>query len=402
MFELLRTHPAFRNFWLAQVASQVGDRVHTLAVIWLVYSWTRSGTMLGVVMVASTLPAILVAPWAGYVADRANRRTIALVCDGVRAILVLSLAILAQTQQLNMPLLVGITALLSMTAAFFNPATLAMVPQLVKGEQLTQANALGQLSANASGALGFLAGSSLIALIGVPAAFLCNVVSFGLSAFFLLRMAWAHAPAAARTSVRHGLGQGWQTMRSVPVVLYLLGPLVVINFLFSSLMVLIPVFAEGQFASGPGGIGVLMAAYTGGMLLAALLLGQVRLRTSVATLLGGSLLLVVACFTAMGLWASLGLFLVALLLVGLALNGVNICLITLFQRLVPAHALGQFFSLLMALALSSQPLSFGVTGWLTDQLAPTTVLLGSAAALLLCAVYVFSVPALRQQRVGQD
>ena len=277
-----------------------------------------------------------------------------------------------------------------------------MVPQLVKGEQLTQANALGQLSANASGALGFLAGSSLIALIGVPAAFLCNVVSFGLSAFFLLRMAWAHAPAAARTSVRHGLGQGWQTMRSVPVVLYLLGPLVVINFLFSSLTVLIPVFAEGQFASGPGGIGVLMAAYTGGMLLAALLLGQVRLRTSVATLLGGSLLLVVACFTAMGLWASLGLFLVALLLVGLALNGVNICLITLFQRLVPAHALGQFFSLLMALALSSQPLSFGVTGWLTDQLTPNTVLLGSAVALLLCAVYVFSVPALRQQRVGQD
>ena len=94
MFGFLQENRDFRNFWFGQVISQIGDRIHTLAVIWLVYSWTKSGTALGLVLIAATLPSVLVSPWAGALSDRLNRKQIAIGCDGVRSVLVIVLATL--------------------------------------------------------------------------------------------------------------------------------------------------------------------------------------------------------------------------------------------------------------------------------------------------------------------
>ncbi|MCK5685073.1 MFS transporter, partial [bacterium] len=76
MLELLRKLPAFRNFWFAQAISQIGDRIHSLALIWLVYSFTGSSAYVGVVMIATTLPGIILGPFAGTFADRHDRKKI--------------------------------------------------------------------------------------------------------------------------------------------------------------------------------------------------------------------------------------------------------------------------------------------------------------------------------------
>ncbi|CAH2030942.1 MFS transporter [Trichlorobacter ammonificans] len=399
MYVFLRDNRNFRNFWLGQVASQIGDRVHTLAVIWLVYTWTRSGTALGLVLIAATLPSVLVSPWAGYLADRFDRRKIAIAADLIRCLLVLALALLASTGTLEMTGLVIMTALISLASAFFNPATLAMLPAIVPAADLARANAITQLSANASGALGFLAGSGLIALIGVPAAFLCNGVSFVVSALLLASIAYAQAGGAGHPSFLVNLREGWTVVRGIPVVARLLAPLVVINFLFSSLSVLIPVFGEGVFRSGSAGVGLLLAAFTCGMFLAALALSSWHPAASLSRLMTASLLLVGGSFLLMGLFAAMPLFLGALALTGFALNGVNICLITLFQRMVPGEVRGKFFSLLTAVSLSAQPISFGLTGWLSDLVSPAVILSACGLALLVCAAFVARIGELRDQYV---
>lgn len=399
MFSFLRQNKNFRTFWFAQIASQIGDRIHTLAVIWLVYSWTQSGTALGLVLIAATLPSVLISPWAGYIADRFDRRRIAIAADLIRALLVLILAWMAYADTLEMTNLVVITALISLASAFFNPATLAMLPALVPAPDLARANAITQLSANASGALGFLAGSGLIALIGVPAAFLCNGTSFVVSALLLASIRYAQASATAASPFLANLREGWSVVMGIPVVARLLAPLVVINFLFSSLSVLIPVFAEGVFRSGSAGVGILLTAFTGGMFLAALLLSNWPPKASLAHLLTASLLLVGGSFLMMSVFATLPFFVAALTLTGFALNGVNICLITLFQRLVPGEVRGKFFSLLTAVSLSAQPLSFGLTGWLSDLISPTAILSACGLALLGCAAFIARIRELRNQYV---
>lgn len=398
MFTFLRESRNFRNFWFGQIVSQVGDRIHTLAVIWLVYTWTQSGTALGLVLISTTLPSVLFSPWAGHIADRFNRKNIAIITDVIRSVLVLSLAILSHLELLNMTGLVIITALISLTSAVFNPATLAMIPSIVPAAELSRANAISQLSANASGALGFLAGSGLIALIGVPAAFLCNGSSFILSALLIARIAYKQEETTQHTSnLKSDIIAGWRVVQSIPVVARLLVPLVVINFFFSSLSVLIPVFGEGVFKSGSSGVGMLLAAFTCGMFLAALLLSNWHPKTSIASFVTLSLFLVGSGFLLMGLFAVLPLFMGALILIGFALNGVNICLITLFQRLVPGEVRGKFFSMLTAVSLSAQPVSFGLTGWLSDLISPTTILFVCGLAIWGSALFVGRVSELRQQ-----
>lgn len=399
MVRFLLEYRDFRHFWLGQVASQVGDRVHTLAVIWLVYTWTKSGTALGLVLIAATLPSVLVSPWAGYIADRFDRRKIAIAADLIRCLLVLILAFMAYSGLLEMTGLVIITALISLASAFFNPATLAMLPAIVPASELSRANAITQLSANASGAVGFLAGSGLIALIGAPAAFLCNGVSFIVSALLLGIITYRQASSPGTASFLDNLREGWAVVQGIPVVARLLAPLVVINFLFSSLSVLIPVFGEGVFRSGSAGVGLLLAAFTCGMFLAALLLSSWHPKASLSLLVTSSLLLVGGSFLLMGFFATLPFFVGALALTGFALNGVNICLITMFQRVVPGEVRGKFFSLLTAVSLSAQPISFGLTGWLSDLVSPAAILLACGLALLLCAAFVARIAELRQQYV---
>jgi len=385
MFSFLGQYPQFRHFWFGQVVSQLGDRVHTLAVIWLVYDWTRSGTALGMVLIAATLPSVLAAPFAGFVSDRFARKTILIASDLLRCLPTLALAALAATGHLDMTGLIVLTAIISLLSAFFNPAAMAMLPSIVPKEQLSRANAITQLSINASGALGFLAGSGLIALIGVPAAFLCNALSFILSALLIARVK-SQAPSPSPASAFFSdLAQGWAAIQAIAMVRRLLAPLVVINLFFAALTVLIPIFAQGLFQSGSAGMGLLLASFTAGMFIAALVLSSWRPKLSVAQWVVGGLLLQSACFVAMGTITHIALFVAALALTGLALSAVNISLISFLQRVVPPQVQGKFFSLLTAVSLSSQPLAYGLTGWLSDAMSPTTLIMGSGAALGLCA-----------------
>ena len=397
MYSFLQENRHFRNFWLGQVISQIGDRIHTLAVIWLVYSWTKSGTALGLVLIAATLPSVLISPWAGAVSDRLNRKHIAIACDLTRGVLTIALAAMAHYNFLNMPVIVVMTALISIASSFFNPATLAMMPSIVPSKDLGRANAITQLSANASGALGFLLGSGLIAAIGVQVAFLFNGCSFFASALLIRQISYQHSPAMKALSFIADLKDGWHVMQSIPMVARILGPLVVINFLFSSLSVLIPIFAEGVFKSGSAGVGLLLASYTCGMFLAALVLSTFHLKANISWLVTSSLLAVGASFLAMGLIERLPLFVVALVLVGFALNGTNICLITMFQKVIPGEVRGKFFSLLTAVSLSAQPISYGLTGWLSDLVKPSVILLVCGVALLLCAGLIYRITELREQ-----
>ena len=399
MFTFLRENRDFRNFWFGQVISQIGDRIHTLAVIWLVYTWTKSGTSLGLVLIAATLPSVLISPWAGALSDRLNRKHIAIGCDLARSLLVIILAVLAHGKLLNMPLIVVMTAFISIASAFFNPATLAMLPSVVSSQDLGRANAITQLSANASGALGFLLGSGLIAAIGVPSAFLFNGISFCVSALLIKAISYQHCPSPKRLSFVADLQEGWQVVQSISVVSRIIGPLIVVNFLFSSLSVLIPIFGEGVFKSGSAGVGLLLASYTCGMFLAALVLSTVQLKTTISRLVTSSLLLVGGSFLAMGCIERLPLFVAALILIGFALNGANICLITMFQRVIPGEVRGKFFSMLTAVSLSAQPLAFGVTGWFADLVNPAGILLFCGITLLGCALFIYRIAELREQSV---
>ncbi|MBD0327529.1 MAG: MFS transporter, partial [Pyrinomonadaceae bacterium] len=87
--ELLRTNRNFRQLWLGQVVSQLGDWLDTIALYTIVLHLTGSGRAVGFVLVARFLPTFIIGPLSGVVADRFSRRSVMIASDLLRAIVVL-------------------------------------------------------------------------------------------------------------------------------------------------------------------------------------------------------------------------------------------------------------------------------------------------------------------------
>ncbi len=389
---LLTENSNFKNFWLGQLVSQLGDRVHTLAVIWLVYSWTNSGATVGLVLIASTLPAFILSPFAGNILDKFDRRKIMIICDFIRSALVLSLAVLGFMQLLDLTIILIFTVFISIGAAFFNPATMSIMPSIVKPEELVRANAFYQLSVNASGALGFMIGSGLIATIGIPVAFAVNGVSFLFSAYFLTRVKYKQESGVSKkSSFWKDFSDGLKVAKLVPLIKKLIGPIIVINFFFSSLFILIPVFAEGVFNKGSSGLGIMMSGFTLGMFGGALLMSGKNLKIKISYIIVSNLLFIGLAFMAMGFVENFYFFIVMLFIVGIALNLSNIALMALFQRIVPNEIRGKVFGLVTSASVSSQPIAYGIMGLITNMVKPSDILIFCSVALLLTGIWMWSI-----------
>ncbi|MBK1707946.1 MFS transporter [Marichromatium gracile] len=395
MLELFRAHPAFLRFWLAQAVSQIGDRVHSLALIWLVYHWSGSASAVGVILIATSLPGILVAPLAGMVCDRYPRRLVMICADLVRALVVGALAWLAHGGALALPELIAATVVISIASAFFNPAALAMVPGLVAPAALLRANAASQLLVGASAVAGPLFGSALIALIGVALAFAINAVSFLLSALFIASVREPARRVAPRLGFWSELRAGREALRRAPLIGALMGPVAVVNFFFAAVPVVTPVLAEGVHDAGAAGLGLLMACFGAGMLGGSLALST-RHRPGERRVVLAGFLVMAGCLVVVALSPWLALAGAGLVGVGVGLSAINITLITLFQRLLEDASRGKIMALVTALALSLQPLAYGVMGVVTDLIRPGGALLVSAAVMLLITLWVARLQALKE------
>src|ERR1044072_7735123 len=91
LLTLLRTNRSFRRLWIAQIVSLGGDWFNTVALLGLVLDLTGSALASGMVLAASILPGFLIAPLAGPMADRFNRRLLMIGSDAVRVFLALGM-----------------------------------------------------------------------------------------------------------------------------------------------------------------------------------------------------------------------------------------------------------------------------------------------------------------------
>ncbi len=115
---LLATNRNYRNSWIGQIVSEVGDHFNSVAVLSLALHLTGSGATVGAVMIARVLPAILAGPIAGVVLDRMDRRKVMIASDLFRAVIALAhILLLTYREEWLLYLLSG---LLMFASPFFN------------------------------------------------------------------------------------------------------------------------------------------------------------------------------------------------------------------------------------------------------------------------------------------
>jgi MFS family permease len=387
--------------WQGQLVSQLGGQAFVVATAYWTMEATGSASLIGFVMMLSTLPMVLLGPFGGTLADRYSRRTIIIVADLVCGISVLSLAalmlLLPEASGLAYAWLCVVVTLVGCSKAFFQPAISAAIPDLVDTGRVAAANSMMQFSAQASTFAGQGLGGVLYRLLGAPVLFLIDGLSYLLSALSeafiklpVVKKEPASDPRAAFaafwTDTKAGFSYVWEHrgMR------FLLLASSSFNFFIVPVFVLLPFFADDQLNAGAAWYGFLLAGLSGGAIL-----GYIAAGLMPPTGRGRSALLIGCFFGAAGLMGALGFtsgrFVALGLLVGVGiLSGViNVNVLTLFQTRALPEMRGRVMSLVITLATAVAPLGMLLGGMLGDATARNLPLIfaacGSGAAVVLVA-----------------
>lgn len=395
--------PIFRNrnfllLWLGQLVSQLGDRVHALALIWWVLEETGSAALMGTVLIAATVPAVVLGPFGGGYVDRWNRKAVIVGMDFVRGLVVVWIAVLAIRGTLEIwQLLVG-TAAMAVASVLFGPAVNATIPNLVRRSEITRANSLSQMVAQGTGIAGPALGGILVAIWGVGGVFLLNGLSFiasGVSELFI-SMPTIERGAAQRKHIVVELADGFSFVRNQPTIFGILKTAAVLNFFTAPLAILLPIVARDYLGRGAEAFGFIMAAFSVGFLAASAVLAAIRdvKRKHSFIILGVSL--AGGCLIAMGVFVTYPSYITLMATIGVLLGLANILIMSYFQTVVPDELRGRVFGFMMTLSGGLQPLAFGVVGILTDLLTAPVIFVASGCALVVGGLYLYRVPGMRE------
>lgn len=383
-------NPAFRRLWLAQAVSLVGDWF-TLIALSVVVSRASGGSGLAVaaLLLTQLVPTAVVGPFAGVLADRFDRRRLLVTSDVLRAGIVLLLIPAVRGGAL---LPVYALALAHFTVAtVFEPARSALVPRLVSAGELVAATTLTSITWSVMTALGGMLGGSVLALVGAPAAFAIDALTFGASAALIATMATPpaedaqgageHAGPGFRDGLRYVAGQ--PATAAVLLVKSIAGLGLVDTFLV--------IYATRIFAVGDGGavsLGLLWACFGFGAMLGPALLNLVNdgtVRRMRRLIVVGSALVVSGLLT-LAHAPSLAVTGLAIVLRGMGGSTNWTYSTVILQKVVPDDLRGRLFAMDLALLTLTAALGSVTWGLAIDRFGVRVVVQAVAGLCALAAL----------------
>ncbi|MBB4857988.1 MFS family permease [Novosphingobium chloroacetimidivorans] len=171
-------YPVFRAIWIANLFSNIGGTIQSIAAAWMMTELTTSHQLVALVQSSATVPIMLFGVFAGAIADNYDRRQVMLAAQIGMLIVSSALAAMTYAGWINPVLLLAFTLTMGIGTALNSPAWQASVRQQVDTRQLPQAIALNSISFNIARSVGPALGGVLLSIWGPPFAFLINAVSY--------------------------------------------------------------------------------------------------------------------------------------------------------------------------------------------------------------------------------
>jgi MFS transporter, DHA3 family, macrolide efflux protein len=357
----------FWTVWAGQLVSQVGTAMTGFAMTIWVYQESQSVTRLGVMLLAVNLPGILLAPTAGVMIDRINRRVMMLAADGVAGLGSLTLALLYFSDSLVYWQILVVVAVSSAASAFQEPAYRAAIPTIVARKHLGRANGLSELAPAVGTLIAPAIAGGLLLVVGLGAVLAVDFVTFGVAAVTLLVVRFPDVRGAdgVRTSVWQDFREGLDYLLDRRGLLGFLFVAAGINFVLTFANVLwVPVFLAFM---DEGGLGLTMSAIGGSLVVGSVVMSawggpERKVRGMLIFLALGGVGLVVAGLRPDPVVAVAGS--VILMLVVPLVNGTSQ---TLWHSKVAPAIQGRVFSTRRMIASMATPIAFVSAGPVADR-----------------------------------
>ena len=362
---------AFRDLWLGQAISQVGDAFYYVVFMYMVERLTGSIAMVGAVGALETLPFLVFGPYAGILADRMDRRRIMLASDlisGIALILLAAYLLFDSTPPLWM--LLATPFVLSSVRVFFMPAKSAAIPAVVPGELLHKANAFSMITQSFVPLIGLSLSASLLGVLFefFPRWFFFTCVAVNALSFFGSALYVARLPRIDpdRKDIHEvhpwtDFKEGVKFMRGRHDLLVLMALLTVFRFMVAPFFVVYIAANKLWFGGKPQPIAWFEFSFFVGMIIASFWVGSLKLtRPGICFSIG---LAVVGVAVAMlGVWPIFWLFLFWNVIAGLAVPFGDIPINTYMQLSVPDAFRGRVNSVLQMISTGVMPISMGLAG----------------------------------------
>jgi MFS family permease len=352
-----------------------------IATAWLVYRLTKSSILLGTVGFAGQIPTFLLAPLAGVLVDRWNRRTVLVWTQALAMVQSLALAALTLTHRITIAEVLALSAMQGCINAFDMPGRQSFLREMVEGrDDLSNAIAINSSMVNLARLIGPSLAGMLIAVTSEGWCFLIDGVSYiaVIASLVMMRLTRAEEQAVGETlerpSMVQELKEGWDFVRGFAPIRTILLLFALVSLMGMPFVTLMPIFAAQVLKGGPHTMGFLMGAMGIGSLGSAVAL---VLRKSVRGLL--KMIPIAAAAFGVGLigfglsrnlWLSMALLLVAGFGMMQGLTASN----TIIQTIVPEDKRGRVMSYYTIAFVGMAPFGSLMAGALAQSIgAPWTV-----------------------------
>ena len=370
----------FAFLWTGMTVSMIGDGIYLVSIAWQVLSIENRPGALALVGVAWSLPQVVLVLASGALSDRLDRRILMVAGDAIRFVAIGTLGLLSITDQLTIPIVIGLVVVYGAGQAVFQPAFTAITPAIVPADLLVQANSLAQLVRPfAMTLIGPLLGGLLITWVGVGYAFLVDAATFAFSTVMILAMRSRRRPAGDEEQgsfvgdvvegLRYVRSQRWLLIAMVAATVSLLA-------VWGPWETLVPIVVKNDLGGEASSLGFVFGAGGVGAVIAAAVFGQ-------RGTLPRKPVTAMYLAWALGMFGTAGFGFVTSVWQAMAVAFVTegsitylvVVWVTLVQRLVPDRLLGRVFALDWMISTMGVPLSFAITG-------PTAEAIGHDATLI--------------------
>ena len=364
-----------RNFRLwagADLVSVTGSWMQVFGLNWVVMARTGSATAVGVSVLVSALPALLLGPWAGALADRLDPRRIILTGQSLHAVLAVVLATLVWTDA-PIGTLYLLTAVSGLIGVVEGPALGRFGSQVVPRADLGNALAIGSLINSTGRVLGMTSAGIIAAVVGEPALFLINAASFVavIVAIRAVRSAELY-PLAVSTPERAGVAAGLRHVRGDRMLLTLFALGFVLSGLGRNYQVTMAAMAQGPLQAGAAGYGTLSAVFAVGTVLGGLL--AARLRELSVPLLFGAAAVTSALQAVSGLAPGLAAFALVILPIAAGAVLIDTVMSTRLQLDSAEDMRGRVLAVQATVAAAAGAVGAPLLGWLCESFGPAPAL----------------------------
>ncbi|HAV77025.1 MAG TPA: hypothetical protein DCX53_06700 [Anaerolineae bacterium] len=394
MFSVFRNR-SFTLLWFGQLISSMGSALTTLAASILVYRVTGSALSVGLMLIATSAPTILIGLIAGVFVDRYDRKRIMLTADLLRAILIFIIPFLIP---LNINWLYILVALTSAVTQFFDSAHASVLPEVADDEELSAANALMAISSVGSTTIGFAAAGLIASSLDIEWAFYLDALSFLVSGLLILYTRVPALPDVENTSIRaigQNLQAGLNVVSTVPILrsLFIVGAPIFLIFGLQNTLIL--PFSMRELNATEFHFGLQQAAEAIGVAIGAVIMARLADRIREGQWLVISYL---SMAVATLLYSFSNVISVAIFLMGLSglLNAPSfIGRQLVIQRATPREMRGRVNSAFFVVRDVMFVAGMAIAG-LADVINVRTLFIISSFALLLAGIVVLILPGLGQ------